>query len=235
MAERTVTEKRTTRQTTNGDVMPVESTVAVYDNERVVEPTRPMDRIRWGAVLAGLVTALSTLVVLSLLGLAIGLTTYESGDQLSNFGIGAGIWGAISTLIAFLLGGWVAASTAAVRGRSNALLNGAMVWAVAIPLILYLLGSGVGSMMNMATDAAAAAVPALTQDANATDAAAAADTVQAQAQQVDPATVSNAAQDAGNAAWGTLGGLLLGLLAALGGGLMGKRDELGMHRDLAVS
>lgn len=235
VADRTITEKRTARHTTNGDAIPAETSVAVFDNDNVVEASRPLDRIRWGSVLAGLVTALSTLVVLSLLGLAVGLTTYESGDQLNNFGIGAGIWGAVSTLVAFFLGGWIAARTAAVRGSSNALLNGAMVWAVAIPLIMYLLGTGVGSMMNMATDAAAATVPALTQDANATDATAAADTVQAQAQQVDPATVNNAAQDAGNAAWGTLGALLLGLLAALGGGFMGKRNDFEMHRELAAS
>jgi len=215
--------------------MPAGSNVAVFDNDNVVEASRPLDRIRWGAVLAGLVTALSTLVVLSLLGLAIGLTTYESGDQLGNFGIGAGIWGAVSTLVAFFLGGWIAARTAAVGGRNNALLNGAMVWAVAIPLIIYLLGSGVGSIMNMATDAAAATVPALTQDANGTDAAASANTVQEQAQQVDPATVNNVAEDAGNASWGTLGALLLGLLAALGGGLTGKREGAEMHRTLVTS
>jgi hypothetical protein len=143
---------------------------------------------------------------------------------LSNFGIGAGIWGAISTIIAFLLGGWVAARSAAVRGRDNALLNGAMVWAVAIPLIMYLLGSGVGSMMNMATDAAAATSSAIAEAAPA-DANAAADTAQAQAAQVDPATVNEAAENAGEAAWGTLGALLLGLAAAVTGGLMGKRKD----------
>jgi hypothetical protein len=229
MAESTVTEKRTTRHTGNGDSTVRDSDVAVFDVVDVVEPSRPMDRVRWGAVLAGLVTALSTLVLLSVLGLAIGLTTFETGDQLSNFGMGAGIWGAISTIVAFVLGGWVAARSAAVRGRSNALLNGAMVWAVAIPLIMYLLGSGVGSMMNMATDAAAASATALTEAAPA-DTNAAANAVQEQAQQVDPATVNDAAQNAGEAAWGTLVALLLGLAAAVGGGLMGERKQPEMVR-----
>src|SRR3954447_6172797 len=141
MASSTVSEKRSSQRTANGS----NGSVAVFDTTS--EPTRLTDRVRWGAILAGLVTALSTLVLLSILGLAIGLTTYETGDQLSNFGIGAGIWGAISTIVAFILGGWVAAHSAGVRGRSNALLNGAMVWAVAIPLIMYLLGSGAGSLM----------------------------------------------------------------------------------------
>jgi len=173
--------------------------------------------------------------LLSILGLAIGLTTYETGDQLRNFGLGAGIWGAVSTIVAFVLGGWVAAHSAGVRGRSNALLNGAMVWAVAIPLIMYLLGSGAGSLMNTATNAAAASVPALTQNANGTDVTAAANAAQAQAQQVDPATVDAAAQKAGNAAWGTLVALLLGLVAAVGGGLMGQRREEELYQDTVVS
>lgn len=231
MATNTVRD-RTTRQTANGGTESREGTVAVFDH---VEETRPMDRVRWGAILAGLMTALSTLVLLSVLGLAVGLTTFETGDQLRNFGIGAGIWGAISTIVAFLLGGWIAARSAAVRGRGNALLNGAMVWAVAIPLIMYLLGSGVGSIMNMATDAAAASVPALTEGANATDANAAANAAQAQAQQVDPATVNETAQNAGETAWGTLAALLLGLAAAAGGGLMGQRRENEMHRDAVLS
>jgi uncharacterized protein HemX len=224
MAQNTVTEKRTTRHAGNGDAASSEARVTYYEH---MESVKPMDRIRWGAVFAGLVTALSTLLLLSILGLAIGLTTFEQSDQLSNFGIGAGIWGAISTIVAFLLGGWVAASTAAVRGRSNALLNGAMVWAVAIPLIMYLLGSGVGSMINTATDAAAAGATAVTEATNPTagDAATAVDTAQAQVQQIDPATVENAAQNAGEATWGTLLALLLGLAAAVGGGLMGQRRE----------
>jgi len=232
MATSQVTEKRGSGRIANGNVTPEETHVAVFD---AAEPSKPLDRVRWGAIIAGLATALSTLVLLSVLGLAVGLTTYETGDQLRNFGMGAGIWGAVSTLIAFLLGGWIAARSAGVRGRSNALLNGAMVWAIAIPLIMYLLGSGIGSMVNMATDAAAASVPALTQGANGTDVNAAANAAQTQAQQVDPATINDAAQNAGKAAWGTLGALLLGLIAAAVGGMLGQRREEGIYDGATTS
>lgn len=228
MAERTVTEQRTARRTGDGDTAFRGADVAVYDR---VEPiTRPMDRVRWGSILAGLVTALSTLVLLSVLGLAIGLTAYDPGDQLSNFGMGASIWGIVSTITAFILGGWVAARSAAVSGRGNALLNGIMVWAVTIPLILYMLGSGVGSVLNMATDAAAAGASAVTDVVNPADANAAAETAQAQAQQVDPATVQAATETASESAWGTLVALLIGLAAAAIGGALGARDETEMYR-----
>src|SRR5690349_3404384 len=123
--------------------------------------TMPVDRIRWGSIIAGLFAALATLVVLSVLGLAIGLSNYNPGDPLRNFGIGAGIWGAVTTLIAFLIGGWVAAGTAATRGRRNGMLNGAMVWVVTIPLLLYVAGNSLGSILSTASSTVAgAAAPA---------------------------------------------------------------------------
>jgi hypothetical protein len=223
--------------------------VEVFDNERPVtyrEPAvddsawmshsatlvNPIDRVRWGPILAGLFATLSSLVVLSLLGIAIGLSSYDAGDPLSSFGIGAGIWSAISTLLAFAIGGWLAAKTAATRGRNNGLLNGAMVWVVAIPLILYLLSTGVGSLLNMATDAAAAGASAAAAGLEAVPggAAAAGDAAaNAQAQatavagQVNPETAETAAENSSPAVWGTLLALLLGLAAAAMGGLIGAR------------
>jgi hypothetical protein len=126
-----------------------------YDVDMAV--VTPTDRVRWGPIVAGLFAALSTLAVLSVLGLAIGASAFDPGDRASSFGIGAGIWGAISALLAFGVGGWTAARTAAVGGRANGLLNGTMVWVVAIPLLLYLLSSGIGSLLGTAGQAAATA------------------------------------------------------------------------------
>ena len=203
----------------------------------------PTDRVRWGSILAGLFAALSTLSVMGILGLALGATAFDPGDPARNFGIGAGIWGALSALLAFLVGGWTAARTAAVRGRNNGLWNGSMVLVVAIPLLLYLLSSGIGSLLGAAgrtaSTAAQAAAPAAAQaaqDPNAqATAAAAADAagsaIQATAQAVqqavqDPNNQAAAARAVRNGAWGTLGSLLLGLGAsALGGALGARRDD----------
>jgi hypothetical protein len=196
----------------------------------------PIDRIRWGAILGGLFASLTTLVVLGVLGLAVGLTSYDAGDPWSNFGLGAGIWSAISTILAFLLGGWLAARTAATRGRGNGVLNGAMVWAIAIPLMLYLLSSGLGSLVNTAGDVAAtgaaAVAPAAAEAVDNTAApaaenagAAAQATASAVGEQVTPETVETVTETASSAAWGTLIALLLGLGAAALGGLLGARHE----------
>ena len=200
--------------------------------------TTPTDRVRWGPVIAGLLTALSTLVVLTVLGAAITASTYDGDDTARNYGIRAGVWGAISALIAFALGGFVAARTAAVRGKNNGLLNGAMVWVAAVPLLVYMVGTGVS--------AAARAANSVAQTASQTAAAAAStpqgqDAAQRQGEQVqqrvnemvnqgqaqanDPATRERAAAAARKTAWGTLISLLLAMAASALGGWMGARDR----------
>src|SRR5688572_27714281 len=119
---------------------------SVEVNTAIVNPT---DRIRWGPILAGVFAAMTAMAVLSVLGAAIGMSAYDANDDARHFAIGAGIWGAITMLIAFALGGWLTARSAAVRGRNNGLLNGAMVAGVGIPLMLFLLGSA-GTLMGSA-------------------------------------------------------------------------------------
>jgi hypothetical protein len=114
----------------------------------------PTDRVRWGPIIAGLFTALSVLALLGVLGLAVGFSSYDAGDRMRNFGIGAGVWGAVSALLAFFLGGMIAARTAAVAGRNNGALQGAMVWVVAIPLLLYAVSSLLGTAARTTTAAA---------------------------------------------------------------------------------
>ncbi len=205
-----------------------------------VDVVTPTDRVRWGPIIAGLFAALSTLAVMSVLGLAIGASAFDPGDQAVNFGIGAGIWGAISALLAFLVGGFTAARTAAVGGRNNGLLNGTMVWVVAIPLLLFALTSGIGSLLGTAGRAAATgaqvAAPAagqLADNAGAQASAAAAASGAAQAAQgvasaaavaaADPANQEAAADTVRTGAWGALATLLLSLGAAALGGTIGAR------------
>ena len=207
------------------------------DVENVVET--PLDRVRWGPIIAGLVTALSTLTLLSLLGLALGASTFDPGDRARSFGIGAGLWGGLSALLAFLVGGWVAARTAAVRGERNGMINGAMVWALAVPLLLYLLGSGISALIGTAATTGAQAAGAIAGQA--ADQVANNPALQATAQAgvagfqdtardlASPQNVAGAASTTARAAWGTLGSLLLGLGAATLGGLLGARTSRGFR------
>jgi hypothetical protein len=106
----------------------------------------------WGAVLAGAVVALSVQLLLSLLGLGIGLATVDpaAGDTpgAASFGIAAGIFYAIVTLISLFAGGWVAGRLAGMPVRTDGLLHGVVTWSVAMLLLLYVLTTTVGAVLS---------------------------------------------------------------------------------------
>jgi hypothetical protein len=211
----------------------------------------PTDRVRWAAILAGIFTVLAALIFFVVLGIALGLTAFDA-DNIRGFGIGAGLYGVVSALISFALGGFMAAKTAARRGTGNAILQSGMVWIVTIALIVNFIGTGVGSLLNLAGSAASTAAvaganvvgeaagavavdPAIQATAStAIDAAVptvqaqvggVVDQIQEQVAAVTPEDVEQAAQDASSAAWWALLGLGVSAAAALGGGLLGTRSR----------
>ena len=185
----------------------------------------PVDRVRWAAVLTGLVVALMSVALLSLLGQAMGFAIGLPVNIIGTLGLGAGAWSAISVLIAFVVGGWAAARTAAVAGRANGALNGAMVWVATIPLVLALLGSG---MVTLAVVTGSTVTTGTQLVAPLTGQAADGPALQATAQAlIGQNAPANTPSDIGAArlvAWGTLLALLLGLVAATLGGLLGARS-----------
>ena len=115
----------------------------------------PRDRVRWGPIFAGLVTALSLFLLLSLLALGLGLTAADaatSQSQTNAIGTAGAVIAAVIGLAAFVLGGFVAARTSAVVGRGPGAMNGFLVWALGIVLILALGAMGVGSLFGAAGD-----------------------------------------------------------------------------------
>jgi hypothetical protein len=181
------------------------------------------DRVRWGPVLAGLFTALTTLVALALLGAAIGLTAMNAGTAAiqggppPDAGRNAAIWGAISAIIAFLWGGYVAGRSSAVFDRTWGALNGALVFLIAVPVGLWLAGQGFGAVMGTMTNLSTAL------GVNAQQAAA---NAQQAANSVTPYDVAQAAERTRTAAVVTLLGMVCGFVAAGVGGALGTRRSL---------
>jgi hypothetical protein len=177
------------------------------------------DLVRWGPILAGLVTAISTQLVLTGLGAAIGLTSLaNSGAPQSNAsGVGSavGIWSIISLLIALFVGGWITARACGPMNRKTALLNGAILWATTLAVSAWLLSSGVSGAFGIAASNAGEIinqVPGGLPSPN---------------EVPDPNVTTQEAQNiAGNAAkvgWSFALGSLLGLAASLAGSAVGVR------------
>lgn len=188
--------------------------MGVEHRDPAFEPSRPVerfdfrDRIRWGPVIAGLLTTITTFLILGVLGTAIGLTVFDEGTDGATVGTGAAIWGILSALIAFLLGGWMASWAANQTSDTDAILNGIMVAIAAIAVLLWLVGSGVGYLFGAVT----ANLELIAQ----TGASIAVGDVEAPAGQA-------ALDEATTGTWATLIGFVAAIVAAALGGWMGRR------------
>ena len=132
---------------------------------------KPFDRISWGAIFAGTFTTIAIMLVLSLIGMGVGLSTIDpkSGDNPSGqaIGIGAVVWWAVSSLISMWIGGMVAGRAAA---SFSGYLHGLITWATVTLLSLLLLSSAIGGALAGATGLAQFAtnlMPQLRDRANA--------------------------------------------------------------------
>lgn len=105
------------------------------------------DQVRWGPIWAGVISAVAVMMLLSTLGVAIGATAFDAGDPALE--TGAYIWGGISALIAFFVGGYVAGRSAAVGGSMAGAFNGSMVWALALVLSVVLSALGAGAAIGL--------------------------------------------------------------------------------------
>lgn len=112
----------------------------------------------WGAVFAGFVTALSILLLLNLLGLGIGFATInplEESNPMAGLGIGSIIWWSVSNLIALFAGGLVAGRLSGPSANEVGGLYGFTTWGIYALVSVWLVFSGVGSIIGGVTGAAA--------------------------------------------------------------------------------
>jgi hypothetical protein len=111
-----------------------------------------INKVSWGAVLAGVVVALVTQLVLNMLGIGIGAATLDPGTgdnpTVSSFSIGAGLWFALAGILAALAGGYAAGRLAGKPKESTAGWHGLTTWALTTLVIFYLLTSTVGGILG---------------------------------------------------------------------------------------
>jgi hypothetical protein len=196
------------------------------------------NRIQWGPIIAGLATALATFLLLTVLGLALGASVLDPENSAGEIGTWAAVWGAITAIASFLLGGWVAAKTAAVDGPFAGLMNGFLVGAAGLLLLTWLTSTGLGNLFgtlssNVGDILSVAQDTAQQQGVTPEEAQGEAQQVQDQAaQQVDETVAAlddeSTFDNVRDSAFGTFLGLLLPLAAAALGGYLGhnKRREL---------
>lgn len=221
--DRTILGNRDDDMVTNGTRRVARNSTDTRDHDAV----QVKNRVQFGPIIAGVLTAIVTMLILTVLGLAIGASALEPREAGEGVGTAAAIWGIISAVISFFLGGWVAAKTAAVAGAGSGLINGLMVGAAVIAIILWLTGSGVSAILGT-VGSNIGDIVGVAQDEGTTtqEAQTQAEDAQAQAeQQLEQVDPNQAFDTARNAAWGTLAGLIVPLAASGIGGVVGHNNR----------
>jgi hypothetical protein len=128
-------------------------------------------RVSWGAILAGLVVALVTQLLLNLIGIAVGAESFarlfSGAESAATVSTSAGIWFVISGILAALVGGYAAGMFSGALNESYAGWHGLTTWALTVLLFTYLLSSTAGGILgglgSAAKSTAQVALPVLTQ------------------------------------------------------------------------
>ncbi len=128
-------------------------------------------RMSWGAVLAGVAILLVVQLLLSLLGVGLGLTAVDPAAAAADnpspttFSITAGVYWVVSGIIATAIGAWAAGRLAGVPDRTHGTLHGVVTWSVATLLLFYFLTSTLGSLAGGAFNLVGSAVQNVAQGA----------------------------------------------------------------------
>lgn len=106
--------------------------------------------IRWGAIIGGLVGGTATYLLLSLLGVAVGLTAVDpqAAEPVGSVPVATGIWTGISMLIGAFVGGYVAGHMSGLSRSTDGMLHGFVSWAATTLLYSVLTVSALGAVLG---------------------------------------------------------------------------------------
>jgi ABC-type transport system involved in multi-copper enzyme maturation permease subunit len=191
-------------------------------------------RIAWGPIVAGSVLALAFFFLLSLLGAATGLSVSNNVD-VNNIGIGAAIYAIVVVAFCLFVGGAVSTILTVGENKREAAIYGLLVWSLTFVMMLGLIAGGLragfGAMASVVTAGSqvAEATPQDRLDAIARDSGVdQADVKDLRAkikakydEQMTPEKKQQALATGTNATWIAFAGVLVSMLAAVGGAMCG--------------
>lgn len=106
--------------------------------------------IRWGAVFAGLVSGLASYMLLTLLGVAIGMSAVDpqAAEPVGAVPAATGIWTGISLLISSFIGAYVAGQMSGLARLADGMLHGFVSWGATTLLFATLTVTALGSILG---------------------------------------------------------------------------------------
>jgi hypothetical protein len=165
--------------------------------------------INWSAIWVGTLSALAVALIFSLIGAALGAHQLGPGARIarwSDVGLGALIIAVAGAFFSFVVGGWIAGKINGYRRAETDMLHGAIVWLIAVPILVVLAALGGGTLFGAWFGGLGLTPVWVTPNAVTADPAAAA--------------------AARNAALGALTALLIGLVGGVIGGWMASGEPM---------
>lgn len=108
-------------------------------------------RISWGAVIAGVIVTVIVQLLLTLLGVGIGLVSFtptSDSTPFSGMGTGVMVWWTLTTLISLFAGGWVSGWLSSDTGKVDRILHGVLTWSLFALFSIYLFTTSLGSLIG---------------------------------------------------------------------------------------
>lgn len=115
-----------------------------------IQETR-VSRVSWAAIFGGTLIMLITLMLLSLLGIGIGIGSIkpmEEAQPLQGIGTGALIWWVISNIIAVFAGAFTAAKLTNLSYKYSGMLHGILTWSLFTLISFMLLTTAIGGIIS---------------------------------------------------------------------------------------
>jgi hypothetical protein len=128
------------------DMRPETGSVLTVTPTEQVAPARSL--VQWGPILAGLFSATAIFLVLTALGIAIGASVLEPRAGGAAIGPWPAVWAAITIIVAFLFGGWVASRSTLVDRRFSHLMDGFVVGAAGLTLMVWWSTIGLADLLG---------------------------------------------------------------------------------------
>ena len=126
------------------------------DLPRAADLLAVKSRVSWGAITAGAMVALSIYIVLSMLGVALGIEVAVRRADATP-GSGAAIYAIATLLLAMFFGGWATSRLAVGESKMEAILYGLILWGILFIGMIWLLSVGIrtgfGAMIGASSGA----------------------------------------------------------------------------------
>jgi ABC-type transport system involved in multi-copper enzyme maturation permease subunit len=197
--------------------------MAAAEIHAVAAPLEVRARVSWGAIVAGIAVTMAAFYILTALGAAIGLSAMKSGEQAESLGVGAAVWGFLTTLVALFLGGWTTSLVALGENKADSVIHALVLWGVVFTFIFAFAMGGL-HMGISAVGPTTGAAPVVMVDEG-----------QLRAVGINPtpdqmrelqARFNRVPEKAAPAAWWTFAALVVSLLVTVGGALAGAGNGL---------